>query len=77
MNPFSRRDWKRAARRAQQGEGGPGWKILTCTPNSITRFNTSPFSSTHLLDVMRRRPAIFVLGDPRKQGLRQLIKFRA
>lgn len=27
MNPFSRKDWKRAARKAQDGEGGPGWAI--------------------------------------------------
>lgn len=27
MNPFSRQDWKRSARRAQQGNGGPGWLL--------------------------------------------------
>jgi len=27
MNPFSRKDWKRSARKVQRGEGGPGWII--------------------------------------------------
>lgn len=27
MNPFSRQDWKRSARRAQQGNGGGGWVL--------------------------------------------------
>lgn len=27
FNPFSRSDWKRSARRAQYGHGGPGWVL--------------------------------------------------
>jgi len=29
MNLFSRQDWKREARKAQRGEGGPGWMIAS------------------------------------------------